>query len=59
MSPCNRYLISSGNDCMIFIYDSYLMLNGVRQEEDNGNASVDDFLADVVLYPKQEIIKYD
>jgi len=53
VSPCNKYLISSGADCMTFIYQSGLLINGVRQEEDGGNNSVDDFLADVVLYPKK------
>ena len=53
VSPCNKFLISTGTDCMIFIYQSTLLLNGVKQDEDNGNSSVDDFLADVVLYPKK------
>lgn len=53
VSQCNKYLISTGADCMIFIYHSYLLINGVKQEEDNGSLSIDDFLAEVVLYPKK------
>lgn len=53
MSPCNKYLISTGSDCMTFIYETNLFVNGVKQEEDNGNMAVDDFLAEVVLYPKK------
>lgn len=53
MSPCNKYLISTGSDCMTFIYETNLIVNGVKQEEDNGNMAVDDFLAEVVLYPKK------
>jgi WD40 repeat protein len=30
VSPCNKYLISSGDDCMIFIYHSFLMVNGEK-----------------------------
>lgn len=53
ISPCNKYVISTGADSMIFIYNSCLFVNGVKNDEDNGNSSVDDFLADVVLYPKK------
>ena len=53
VSPCNKYLISSGTDCMTFIYQLGVFINGVRQEQDGCNNSVDDFLADVVLYPKK------
>jgi WD40 repeat protein len=61
ISPCNKYLISTGTDCMIFVYNTSLTINGIKQEEDNGisNSSVDDFLSDVVLYQKKEIRKYD
>lgn len=44
--------MTCGSDCMIFIYKASLEVNGVLQEEDNNNV-VDDFLADVVLFPKK------
>lgn len=59
VSQCNKYLISTGADCMIFIYHSHLLVNGLKQEEDSGSPSIDDFLAEVVLYPKKEILKHE
>lgn len=31
VSPCNKYAISCGADCMIFIYESSLFLNSIKQ----------------------------
>lgn len=51
VSPCSKYLISTGADCLIFVYQTSLFENGIKQIEDV-SSPVDDFLADVVLYPK-------
>ena len=31
VSPCNKYLISTGIDCMTFIYNSNFLINGIKQ----------------------------
>lgn len=49
ISPCRRYVVTSGEDCLILLYK----FKGDLQEEEISNSSVDDFLADVVLIHKR------
>lgn len=60
VSPCGNYLITCGKDSLIFVYEIAIFFDNqfTKQSDLCLSAVVDDFLADVVLVNKTEIIKY-
>lgn len=54
-SPCGKYLITSGKDCLVLVFKILHEVDGQLQEEEHSNIIVDDFLADVVLINRREI----
>jgi hypothetical protein len=55
LSPCGNFVITSGQDCMVLIFKAVHEIDGVIQDEEHTNITVDDFLADVVLINRKEI----
>lgn len=60
ISPCGRYVVTCGEDALVFVYE----LQVYSQDDqlmtlNNTTTCTDDFLADVVLINKKEIIKYN
>ena len=56
LSPCGRYVITAGNDCLIFIYELIFFNEEklpIKNTDLTFSTSVDDFLADVVLINKK------
>lgn len=49
VSPCGKFVMSAGDDCVVLVLRAWHCVDGVAQEEEHSNIVVDDFLADVVL----------
>ena len=60
ISPCGKYLITCGKDALIFVYEIVIFNENQYKKQTDFCLStvVDDFLADVVLVNKKEILKY-
>lgn len=56
-SPCGKFVMSAGADCVVLVMRVEHWVEGVAQEEEPSSAAVDDFLADVVLIQRGEIAK--
>lgn len=57
LSPCGKYVMTAGEDCLVLVFKLQLEVEGIVQEEEHSSIIVDDFLADVVLINRKEILK--
>jgi hypothetical protein len=57
VSPCGKFVMTAGEDCVVLVLRVWHTVEGVAQEEEHSNIVVDDFLADVVLINRGEIEK--